>query len=849
MRRLILVVAALSGAALIAQQTGTISALKTKALLGRQAGGGYLVPTNQLLRPWGEQSMIAGRPVDMVFDSTKSTLAVLNTNSVGLFHGSTGVKLADIPPAGSIARRTTSYAGIAYRPGNRELWASETTRNGPDSILIAELSGAGMPLKASRLQFQGHPTPVGIAFSADGNTAYVAFSRENALAIIDARAREIRKMVDVGMAPFGVAVSHTKIFVTNRGGRRPGANDTVAPSSGAAILTDPVTGSSASGTVSVVDAETFAVREVPVGLAPSRLALTPDEKTLAVANSHSDSISLLDTTTLATTHIKIPTFPEASLGSQPIGLVFAPDGKTMYVACGGNNALAVLSLTGKRWKVAGALPTAWFPSAIAIDAEGALRVLNIKGLGNTADRRGTFNSRQYEGSLERIPGPPLPAQLAAGTREVEAANSPVYEPATLTGTRQGGGVAKLASLGIQHVFLIVKENRTYDQVLGDIAGANGDPKLVMYGRDVTPNHHALAENFVVLDNFYTSGAISFDGHQWLMQAFVSDYVERAFAASPRGYAYNMSDSLVVAPTGFFWQSAARPLSVRIFGEFQLPAHWDPIAQNAVDMDEKDELTWSQYWQAYKEGRWQSLVGARSGVPALAPYCSQRYPHSTLTIPDQIRAEEFLREFAEHEKSGQLQNLTIIALNQDHTNGTRPGSPTPKAMVADDDLALGRIVEAISKSPFWAKSLILVVEDDAQDGVDHVDGHRTVALAIGPSIRRKTVDSNNYNQLSMIRTIQEIFRIPPRTRFLKAARPMTSVFTTQADATPYQHLVPKQALDEMNPPLRALNGRRLWAARQSLAMNFKDIDDAPQDTLNRVLWWDAKGYDTPYPKLK
>jgi hypothetical protein len=192
------------------------------------------------------------------------------------------------------------------------------------------------------------------------------------------------------------------------------------------------------------------------------------------------------------------------------------------------------------------------------------------------------------------------------------------------------------------------------------------------------------------------------------------------------------------------------------------------------------------------------------------------------------------------------NLSILSLNSDHTSGTRPGGPTPRAMVADNDLALGRIVEGISKSRIWAHSLILVVEDDAQDGVDHVDGHRTIALAIGPFIRRNAVDSNNYNQVSLIRTIQEIFRIPARTRYLAAARPMTSIFTAEADPAAYEHLVPKPSLDESNPPLKALSGRRLWAARQSAAMNFRDLDDAPEDTLNRVLWWDAKGYDTPYP---
>ncbi len=308
----------------------------------------------------------------------------------------------------------------------------------------------------------------------------------------------------------------------------------------------------------------------------------------------------------------------------------------------------------------------------------------------------------------------------------------------------------------------------------------------------------------------------------------------------------MADALTVAPTGFFWQAATRPLDVRIYGEFQNAASWDPAKRIAQDMNERDALSWSDYWKLYKEGKWQDAVGARSGVPALQKYCSQRYPYSSLSIPDQIRAEEFLRELAEHEASGKLANLSILTLNQDHTNGTRPGVPKPAAMVADNDLALGRIVEGISKSRFWSKSLILVVEDDAQNGVDHVDGHRTVALAIGPYVRRNAVDSNNYNHTSMIRTIQEIFRIPQRTRFLAAARPMTSIFTADADLKPYEHLTPAVAPDDMNPPLKALAGRRLWAAQQSQRMNWKEIDDAPADTLNRILWWDAKGYDKPYP---
>ncbi len=839
--RLTLSLLLIAGAVLIARETGLISLLQSTAILGRQDSGSYLLPTNQLLKPLGEQTLIPGRPIDIAFDSTKHLLAVLNSRSVLLMEGATGKRLSEIKSPG------TSYAGLAFRPGDGELWASEATREGPDSILVADLRKLRVPRTERRLPLSGHPVPTGIAFSADGRTAYVAFSRNNTLAVIDAESRRLKQEIPVGIAPFGVAVSESagRIFVSNRGGRRPVRGDTLAPSSGSGVASDPVTGAAISGTVSVIDLKDLSTQEVAVGLAPSGMALSPDEKTLVVANGHSDSVSLLDTKSLARVDVKIPTWPEGTLGSQPVAVAFAPDGKTIYVACGGNNAVAAVKAEGGQWNVAGALPivagtlpSGWFPSAIAVDAEGSLHIINIKGVGNTSDGKGTFNSRQFEGSLVKIPAP-TQSQISAGTREVEAANSPKFEPS--------GGVANLSSLGIRHVFLIIKENRTYDQVFGDIAKGNGSPKLVMYGRDITPNHHALADRYVLLDNFYASGAISFDGHHWLMQAFVSDYVERAFSTSPRGYAWNMSDALTIAPTGFFWQGAPRSLDVRIYGEFALPAKWDPVKRSAMDMGEGGLLSWSDYWRLYKEGKWNDAVVSRSGVPALAKFLATRFPPGNQNVADQIRAEVFLQELAEREKSGEMPNVCIMTLTCDHTMGTKPGAPTPRAMVADNDLALGRVVEGISKSRFWPKSLILVVEDDAQNGVDHVDGHRTVALAIGSYVRRQAVDSNNYNHTSMIRTIQEIFQIPARTRFLKSARAMSSVFTTQADLTPYQHLVPKVALDEMNPPLRALEGKRLRAARQSSTMNWSEVDDVPQDVLNRILWWESKGYDTAYPR--
>ncbi len=824
--------AVLAAGVLGGEQAGLWQVLSSTARLGKQPGGVWLLPSNQLLKPWGTPVLMKGRPVDVCLDGAGELMAVLNWRGVEIYEAATGALV------GEAKSKSTSYAGVAFRPGTRELWASEALRNGPDGILIATLDARGRVVKEERMALKPHPVPVGIAFSKDGARAFVAFSRNNTLAVIDAAKREVVKEVETGVAPFSVDVSETagKVFVSNRGGRRWQEGQTAAPTSGGRIASDPVTGSSVSGTVTAVDVKTFAAVEVATGLSPAGLRVSPDGKTVAVANAHSDSVTLIDAASLKTKEVKLAAWPAGTVGSIPAHTAWSPKGDSLYVLLGGMNAVAVV----RGGKLAGALPTGWFPSGIAVDGEGTLRVVSIKGVGSTDKGDGTFNSRAYEGMIERMPAPDA-AALSAGLREAKASNAPRMAKA--------GGVENLRALGIEHTFLIIKENRTYDQVFGAMGKGNGEPKLAIYGGDVTPNHQALADRYVLLDNFYTTSSISFDGHQWLMMAFVSDYTQRAFAASPRGYAWDMSDALTVSPAGFFWQGAPPSVTVRIFGEFCLPGKWNPEKDSAEDINERSLKSWTEYWRLYQEGKWMDQVGcSAAGLPALKPLMSTRYPQDDTVITDQIRASEFLRELGESEKSGKLANINILTLTADHTNGTRPGSPTPKAMVADNDLAVGRIVEGISKSRFWSKSLILIVEDDAQDGLDHVDGHRTVALMVGPHVRRGAVDSNNYNQLSMIRTIQEIFRIPARTPWLKNARPMTSVFTAEADAKPYDCIPAKRRLDEMNPPLRALNGRQRWAAAESARMNWSDVDDIPSDLLNRILWWDAKGYDAPFPTL-
>lgn len=836
-RRILVPAAILVALSIGAAQTPLFPVLLNVVLAGKQPEGFTLVVTNQLIRPWGDQVPLAGRPVDLALDPSGRHLAVLNSRGVEFLDTATGARLA------AAASRSTSYTGLAYRPHVSEVWASEATRNGPDSLLIVPLKENGLPGEASRIALAGHPVPAGITFTPDGETAFVAFTANNTVAVIDATARKVFREIPAGMVPFSLvyAAKSRRLFVTNRGGRRPAEGSASSYSSTSRVGSDSQTGATVSGTVSVIDTGDWSETQLDVGLAPSGLALSTDEKTMAVANAHSDSVSIIDTRSLGVSEVKIPAFPEGTFGSQPIALAFSRNGKKLFVACGGINAVGALERDGRAWRFTGALPVGWFPTALAIDRHDNLRVVSVKGTGNTANAKGLHNSRNFEGSLVTIP-PAAVARLEAGLREVREANAPQFE-------RASDGVSDLSSLGIEHVVLIIKENRTYDQVLSDIPRGRRDPRLLMYGRDVTPNHHALAERYVLLDNFYTSGAISFDGHHWLMQAFVSDYVERAFAASPRGYAWNLADALTVSPAGFFWQGAPRPLDVRLYGAATEPATFDPTTQRVTDINEHDLMPWPVYWEKYKQGQWRAVVGSRPGVPALRPVTEQRFPTPTMNIPDAIRAEAWLEEMARHEQSGRFPNLSVITLTADHTMGTRPQFPTPRAMVADNDLAMGRIVESISKSRFWPRTLILVTEDDAQDGIDHVSGYRTIGLAIGPHVRRGVLDSTHYNHTSMIRTIQEIFRIPQRTRALAAARAMSTVFQRESRPEPYTAAAPEIPLDEMNPPLKALSGPALRAARQSLSFNSHEVDDVPHDVMNRILWGAAKGWYTPYPNLR
>ena len=381
---------------------------------------------------------------------------------------------------------------------------------------------------------------------------------------------------------------------------------------------------------------------------------------------------------------------------------------------------------------------------------------------------------------------------------------------------------------IKHVFYIIKENRTYDQVFGDLPQGNGDPSLVEFGRNVSPNHHALAEQFVLLDNYYGPGDQSALGHRWVLQSYPSDWVHKY------GNARNNQNPMLLGPTDAIYdQAKARGLTVRAYGE------------RGANTITPSNATWTDIYNDWKNGTHNVTIAAQAIIVGLRNVYHPTYAAAESRVPDNYRADVFLKDFAEYEKNGNLPNLVLLLLYDDHTEGTSPGFPTPRAAVADNDLALGRIVDAISHSRYWKDSAIFVTEDDSQDGLDHVDGHRTVGLAISPYTRHGIVDSNFYTIVNMYRTIEQVLGLPPRNQFDLAAEPMFSTFTSKADLTPYTARPNTIPLNEMNPPLASLSGLERQLAKFSLTINSSEPDSTDAQLLNRAIWHSVKGFATPY----
>ena len=811
--------------------------------VGPLAGGGHLTSTHQLIRPAGQSVEFGGRPVDLVMSPDGRSLYVKDNRGLVVIDAATWQIRQELKFS---AGGSSVHGIVVTRDGARLfattsqdiLWEIKTTSGGKVEL--------GRKLSLPGPDGKGNSAPGGLVLSADEKTAYVCLSRNNNLGILDLESGKLLRQIPVGVAPYDVVLfaNGRRAFVSNWGGRHPRQGEKTAKSSGTDTLVDE-RGVAASGTVSVVDLETGAeLMQIVTGLHPSDLELSADQRTLYVVNANSDTVSVIDVASQRVIET-IPVRPDPNLpfGSAPNALSLSQDGRTLFVANGGNNAVAVIALAqspGGKSQLEGFIPTAWYPGGLINDGKH-LYIANIKGFGSRnpqPDKKG-WNSHNHLGTVGKVEIPGASALQSLTSHVKEDTRVPQMLRARDKSLSKRKPVPVPARLGepsvFDHVVYIIKENRTYDQVFGDLPQGNGDPSLCMFGREVTPNHHALAEQFVLLDNYYCNGVLSADGHAWAMEGYATDYLEKSFGGFTRSYPFAGDDPISYASSGFIWDHVLlQGLSFRNYGEMSKST---PRPSNATFLDIFNDH--------------QSKAGKISfehdiQIETLRRYSCPDSPGWNMRIPDAIRADVFLKEFADYEQRGDLPNLMIIFLPSDHTSGTRPGNPTPRAQVADNDLALGRIVERISQSRFWPKTCVFVIEDDPQNGFDHVDGHRSLCLVASPYTKRGAVVSKFYNQTSVLHTMSRMFGIPPMNQMVALSPLMTDCFTTKPDFQSYKSLPNQIPLDEMNKSTAELQGKELHWALKSLELPLDEVDQADENTFNRILWHAVKGVDAPYP---
>ncbi len=594
----------------------------------------------------------------------------------------------------------------------------------------------------------------------------------------------------------------------------------------------------AQSAVAVIDLEKNAVVATwPTAEHPTEMLLSPKADALYVACANSTKVSVLDPATgkgLQT--INCALYPQAPNGNTPNSLTMTPDGALLFVANADANNLSVLNVSDRTKAVSlGFIPTGWYPTSVRYNpTDKSLYIANGKGLVSKANRGGpnplvpqARNLNEYIGQLMKgtltVMRMPTPEQLAVHSKTAYAC-SPLRDKSAVNaqGVEADNPIPKKVGDGspIKHCIYIVKENRTYDQVFGDIKEGNGDASLCLFPEAVTPNHHKLAKQFVLLDNFYVDGEVSADGHEWTMGAYASDFVEKAWPLSYRGgkrVGYpsegKYPQQIAAGSGGYLWDKCAeKNVSYRAYGE------WVENGKRRPDGGFEDAFV-----------KLKSLEGKFD--PKFRGY--------DLDYPDVKRAERFISEIKRFEATGEMPRMQVLRLPNDHTAGTKVGAPTVTAMVADNDLALGMVVEAVSKSKFWTDTAIFVIEDDAQNGPDHVDAHRSVALVISPYTKRKFVDSTLYSTTSMLRTMELILGLDPMSQFDAAARPMYNSFTAKPDLSGYAHEVPNADLNEKN---KSGGFGAKWMEKQDLSK-----EDTLDDLLfNEIIWKAVRGERSPCP---
>ncbi len=850
---------------------------------------GILLPTNQWVSP-------LGRRLVPTVNGQEVTSSAINPD--GQTMAVTGYQLFYSPyltiinlQSGKILQRIVgplsapAHAPMVYSPDGTTLWVSQPTgvlrfAVNPDGTLnptpTATISIPAHYTVPSTVYIPAHPgeaLATGMALSSDGSRLYVALNGLNDLGVIDTATDQLVDEIPVGNAPQQVVLVGGRAFVSDEGGRRAQAGDFTDLSDDTPIVADPVTAVATTGTVSVVDTTADkVVGTISVGLEPTAEYLTADG-TLIVANSNDDSISLIDPSTDQVTQtVSTNPVPGASVGSYPNAITMS-DPSHILVSIGRDNAIAVYRYQGPRIPLAfeGLLPTDMYPLNVQVDPQlNEIVVSTERGIGSSGglERDDSWNTTaaigheddSWPGSLNVFTMPPdsaipyITERVFQNNDWVHLAQAPPPHSSTPEPVPQRLGDPS----PIKHVFLIIRENKTYDTELGDIPKGNGDPSLTQLGQRYTPNIHALVNEFGLFDNFYDPSYRSADGHAWLMQADANDYEDQIFEAS-RSFPFQGGDPLAYQRSGFIWNAAEKVgLTVANFGEYV------PDFTNHAGQQPDQSTTWQEW---YKDS--QILEGKASGplpipehefqahadIPSLEAITDPNYPPFDQTIPDQYRVDVWLQSFKQSIKTGKLANLNIFTLSDDHTGGGPAyGTPYGYAQVVDNDLGTGRMVQAITHSPFWSSSAIFIVEDDSVGGVDHVDGHRSLMAIVSPYAKRGVVINHYYTQINVDKTIEQILGMPPMNQVDLAAEPMFDAFTSKPNLTPYTALAANFPLDAgLASPTAATAAvptamRRLynewmqWGKHQDFA--YPDLVNPEQ--LSRINWYTSSGWRKPYP---
>jgi YVTN family beta-propeller protein len=893
---------------------------------GPQPNGSWVVSNGQVITPAGTQvnlgirvraKAIALNPIAKTHTAAVLTLGTSSTDGNGaveVFDTLSGVVLQNyIPFSGTDPHG--SYKGIAYSADGKHLVFSQDSSH----VTIANVNAEGLLTDDAVVSVPPNNTfidcfpnsppaayanpcgsfytgstsyPGDLAISKDGQSAYALLNQNDTLTKINLVATPPVQgtQIRVGNAPHSIVIDSggTTAYVSNEGGRAATEADFQINSAGTEIVADPIVGAAITGTVSVVDLASMKVTAtIETGLHPTGLAWYG--KYLLVTNTYSDTISVIDTATNTVAWtidlglpIGVPGEGQPAYGAAPNSI--AVDGGTAYVALYNANAIAVVNLSkGAKDPVMGMIPVAYAPASVVLDkADDVLIVANDKGIGTRDSFESdygvaSYNTHQDNGTVSIVPVP-TGEKLAAMTKDVFENNH--WDLAQNITAASGGNpatkpVAIPAKIGdpslIKHVFLIVRENRTYDQILGDVAAGNGDPSLAVFGATETPNAHALVTRFPLFDNFYDPSRQSADGHQWItegMAPYADDIQSPDWVRSYPGG--NAGDALAYQNKGFlFSEAAAAGLPVKIYGEY---VENDTFLQPSGSTSEP---SWTEFYndsQCFEGGPkcaapgipgektlyYQNTVQAQSSLPAVSDHLIKNFPQFDLGIPDQFRVDVWVQDFKNDVAAGTVPTLSILWVMCDHTGGP----PIPTAEQADNDLAIGRIIDYISHSNVWSSSAIFIEEDDAQNGVDHVDGHRSPGYIVSPyAVQNGPTDHTYYTQVNMTRTIEQILGLPPMNQFDLWASPMRTAFVKgtppAANFLPWTHvpnIVPLYdgtvASNTMGTPaVKALRAAWLQKKTQIFAGKLTKPDSEDPDTVNHLNWYMATGFVRPYPGEK